>query len=215
MTDLDGGWAGQNGFNSYTTPFTAHVALVKQMLGLTRTMTLVQITSDPYGGGGLAPVGFVDVFPLVNQIDGIGNPTPHGIVYGLPYFSLQGGTSAFICETAIISDRDISSVKAVRGQANPGSRGRFALSDGVYLGGILNGTPTTYFQFTTEGDINVVAPASNTITISAGTLIMHGINEATFDAGGTGFKYKPASIDTYTDGITPSHHAPDPPGPLV
>ena len=43
---------------------------------------------------------------------------------------------------AIFADRDISSVRANRAQANPGSYRRFDMADGVYIGGILNGMPT-------------------------------------------------------------------------
>jgi hypothetical protein len=41
-----------------------------------------------------------------------------------------------------ICDRDISSVKKNKGVANPGSRRKFSLSDGIYFGGILNKKPT-------------------------------------------------------------------------
>jgi phage baseplate assembly protein gpV len=50
------------------------------------------------------------------------------------------------------------------------------------------------------------------ITISAANkLILHGANEATFDAGGTGFKYQPSLISTFTDGVSSTHSGPQPP----
>src|SRR5580698_9713013 len=83
-----------------------------RMLGRVRTAMLVQVqgvTND----GGLSPVGFVDAVPLVNLMDGAGVCSPHGTVYNLPYFRLQGGTSAVILDptvgdigVAIICDRD-------------------------------------------------------------------------------------------------------------
>ncbi len=140
-------------------------------------MTIVQVKRVHGGAGVLAPAGTVDVLPLVSMIDGfvdpksgqMGHSIPHAIVYGLQYFRLQGGTNAVILDPAIgdigmaiLSDRDISSVVQNKGQANPGSQRRFDLADGVYVGGILNGTPTQYVQFTATG-INIVDRNGNSI----------------------------------------------------
>src|SRR5262249_24754419 len=131
--------------------------IVQQMLALARTAIPVKIV-DATNTGGLSPVGFVDVMPLVNQVDGVGNQTPHGTVFGLPYLRLQGGSNAVIMDPqvgdigiAVVADRDISAVKSSKGQANPGSRRRFSLADGIYIGGILNGTPKQYITFTSAG----------------------------------------------------------------
>lgn len=119
--------------------------------------------------GDVSPVGFVDVQPLVNQLDGWNNATPHGTVYHLPYFRLQGGTNAVIIDpqvgdigVAVVEDRDISSVKANAAQANPGSKRIFDIADGLYLGGFLNGTPTQYVRFSAEG-VAVVSPTKVTL----------------------------------------------------
>jgi hypothetical protein len=101
---------------------------------------------------------------MVNMIDGIGNKTPHGTIFNLPYFRLQGGTSAIIMDPqvgdigiALICDRDISSVKATQAVSNPGSNRLHDLADGIYIGGILNGIPTSYIQFDSLGNI-VITP---------------------------------------------------------
>jgi Phage protein Gp138 N-terminal domain len=84
----------------------------------------------------------VDVQPLVNQVDGIGKPTPHGIVYGIPMQSQSGQNGSVIVKPKkgdmglmAIADRDMSAVIANKGPANPGSRRTRDFSDGVYLGG--------------------------------------------------------------------------------
>lgn len=127
-----------------------------------QTATLVRVeacTND----GELSPVGFVDVTPLVNQVDGAGNPTPHVTIFGLPYSRFQGGTSAIILDpqagdigVAVFASRDISKVKSTKAQANPGSLRTYDFADGIYLGGLLNGTPTQYIRFTDSG-IEIVA----------------------------------------------------------
>lgn len=131
--------------------------MVQQALGKMQTATLVRIESCT-NAGGLSPVGYVDVTPLVNQLDGQGNPTPHVTVYNLPYFRLQGGANGIIIDpqkgdigVAVFASRDISQVKTTKKQGNPGSHRQYSFADGMYLGGMLNGTPTQYIQFSTAG----------------------------------------------------------------
>lgn len=131
--------------------------MVQQALGKMQTATLVRIESCT-NAGGLSPVGYVDVTPLVNQLDGQGNPTPHVTIYNLPYFRLQGGANGIIIDpqkgdigVAVFASRDISQVKTTKKQGNPGSHRQYSFADGMYLGGMLNGTPTQYIQFSTAG----------------------------------------------------------------
>ena len=131
--------------------------MVQQALAKMQTATLVRIESCT-NSGGLSPVGFVDVTPLVNQIDAQGNPTPHVTIYNLPYLRLQGGANGIIIDpqkgdigVCVFASRDISKVKSTKKQANPGSHRQYSFSDGMYLGGMLNGTPTQYIQFSAAG----------------------------------------------------------------
>lgn len=171
----------QNGYQGAEVPgdgagdFGAQSFLVRQILSRVNTCTLVKIVAVT-NSGGLSPVGFVDVQPLVNQVDGAGNAVPHGVLHHLAYFRLQGGTNAVILDPqvgdmgiAVFADHDISSVAANKAQANPGSWRRFNMADGLYIGGVLNGTPVQYVQFTASG-INVVSPSAVTVTAPAITL---------------------------------------------
>jgi hypothetical protein len=128
----------------------------------------------------------VDVQPLVNQIDGLGNATPHGVIHGLPYQRMQGGVSAVILDPvvndigfAVFASHDISSVKANKGQANPGSRRRYDWADGIYIGGVLNGTPTEFVKFSNGGGITITTPgtlAINANVVITGTVTNNGVN---------------------------------------
>lgn len=131
--------------------------MVQQALGKLQTATLVRIEKCT-NSGGLSPVGFVDVTPLVNQLDGAGNPTPHVTIFNVPYFRLQGGKNAIIIDpekgdigVAVFASRDITKVKGTKAQANPGSFRQYSFADALYLGGMLNATPTQYVQFSTAG----------------------------------------------------------------
>lgn len=157
MSDKEGIPSGQQKPSSTWGEFNNMAFMVQQALGKMQTATLVRIEKCT-NAGGLSPVGFVDVTPLVNQVDSAGNPTPHVTIYNVPYFRLQGSKNAIIMDpekgdigVCVFASRDISKVKSTKDQANPGSARQYSFSDGLYLGGMLNGTPTQYIQFQPGG----------------------------------------------------------------
>lgn len=157
------GYRGAADATSGGSPFNENLFLIRQVLAEVSTAKLVRIEAVT-NAGELSPVGFVDVLPLVNQLDGEDNAVPHGVVHNIPYFRLQGGTNAVILDPqigdiglCIFADRDISAVKNVKEVANPGSKRRFDMADGLYLGGYLNGVPMQYIRFSAAG-IEIVSP---------------------------------------------------------
>lgn len=149
--------------------YNANSFLVWSILARVRTMQVCEVMSVT-NAGGISPVGFVTLKPLVNQTDGYGNAVPHGEIFNVPYFRLQGGANAIILDPQIgdigwagFADRDISSVKASKAQANPGSKRMFSMADAFYFGGMLNGTPTQYIAFSASG-IAVTSPTKVTVT---------------------------------------------------
>lgn len=159
--------------------FATFAFIVKQFMNRVATATLVTVKACT-NSGGLSPYGFVDVIPLVNQVTGDGTNVPHGTVYRLPYFRIQGGANAIIMDPekddiglAIFAMRDISAVKAdpAKAVANatakgtpPGSLRQLDMADGLYIGGFLNGTPTQYLQFLQAGaGVKLVSPTKVTV----------------------------------------------------
>jgi hypothetical protein len=179
----DYGYTGQQQADALQGDYNATRSIAIALLSQIFTCTEVKIVSCT-NAGGLSPVGFVDVQPMVNQLDGAGKPTPHGILHGLPYFRLQGGTNAVIIDPqvgdvgiVVFADRDISSVNNTKAQANPGSGRRFDMADGLYIGGVLNGTPVQYVQLNASG-ITVHSPTKITLSapiieLDASTSITH------------------------------------------
>ena len=151
------GYAGQGGPSNSTSDFNKLWFLVRQMIGMIRTATIVRI--EAVYGGSLGPIGTLDVLPLVNLVDGIGNASKHDTIFGLPYCRVQGGKNAVICDPqvgdiglAVFADRDISAVKASNGQqSNPGSRRRHSWADGIYVFTIISETPDQYVIFKEDG----------------------------------------------------------------
>lgn len=105
----------------------------------------------------------VDVQPMVHQIDGAGVAIPHGTIHGLPFFTLRAGSTA-IRAVPVVGDigmaafchSDTSSVRATKAPAPPSSRRRFDWADGLYLGGFLGPTATTFID-AKDGTVEVKA----------------------------------------------------------
>lgn len=151
------------------TPFSALQYVITRLLLGKATAALVKVLSVT-NRGGVEPVGYVDVQPLVMQIDATGAAVPHGTLYRLPYSRLQGGTNAVIIDpevndlgVAVFLMRDSSRVKVTKAMAPPGSLRFMDWSDGCYVGGLLNGTPIQYVRFV-PGGIDIVSPTKVTIT---------------------------------------------------
>lgn len=180
------GYLGKAGPTDNGSDYNANTFLVWSILARVRTMQPCKVLAVT-NNGGVAPVGFVTLQPLVNQLDGYGNAVPHGPIYNVPYFRLQGGANAIIIDPQVgdigfagFADRDISSVKANKGQANPGSKRQFSMADAVYVGGILNGTPTQYVAFASSG-IDIVSPVA--IRMSAPTIALQATQTIGLTAG--------------------------------
>lgn len=160
--------------------------VIQQALGKMQTVTLVKVISCS-NTGDISPVGTVDVTPMLDQVDGFGQAVPHGTIFNVPYFRIQGGANAIIIDPqagdigiCVFANRDISAVKATKSKAKPASARQFSFSDGLYLGGVLNGSPTQWVQFKPDlikihstGEINLSAQTINmtapNITLNAST----------------------------------------------
>ena len=207
-------YGGQRDFYSDTSLFNALSFMIRMLTGNMATATLVQVKSVTVAVDGSA-TGRVSVQPMVNQIDGEGNATPHGIIYDLPYFRLQGGANAVIMDPAIgdigmavFASRDLSAVKNTRAVANPGSRRRFDMADGLYMGGFLNGAATQYIDFT-GGKIKIVSPTE--IDLTAPVISIHATTKLKYDANGNGTEITTNTRDDYVTGSVNSTHPLNPP----
>lgn len=170
MANSDAGFAGFQRPGTAASEYNTLKLMIDGMLSRVRTATLVKVMAVT-NSGGVSPVGFVDILPMVNQVDGIGQATEHLTIYKCPYLRVQGGANAIILDPqvgdigiAVFADRDISSATANKGQANPSSSRRFSMADGLYLGGVLNGLPTQYTRYSSTG-IEIHSPTQ--VKISA------------------------------------------------
>ncbi|MBB3743919.1 hypothetical protein FHX10_003418 [Rhizobium sp. BK591] len=175
------GFFGQRGITDGNDLYNTIRFMIQQELRETRTAVPVKIVGVHGGGVGAAPT--VDVQPMVTQIDGQGNQTPHGVIYGLPVSRNQGGNAAVINDPVVgdvghivISDRDTSALRSNDGaQSNPGSFRHHNLADGVYHGAMLNpATPNRYINFNGPG-ISIADEFGNTIVTSSAGITLNGV----------------------------------------
>lgn len=159
-----------NGFKGNLDPHTAsseygerdyHVRQVTGEMNICIPVRVVAVNNT----GGLSAAGLLDVQPLVQLRDGYGNVVDVNTIHDVPYFRLLGGTNAVIIDPVVgdigfcvIADRDISIFKGSQQVSPPGSDRRNSMSDAIYIGGILNGTPQQVVRFAPDG-IHVTSPS--------------------------------------------------------
>jgi hypothetical protein len=160
--------------------------IVEQLLARVRTAYLAQVVSVSRSGAA-ASVGTVDVTPLAGQLDGSGNVVAHGIIYGIPYLRLAGGSNAVVLDPqegdiglVAVCDRDCSSVLANAGAAAPGSLRKHDMSDSVYTSTVLGAAPQQYVAFSASG-IDIVSPLQ--IRLAAPTIVLQADNGIGLTAG--------------------------------
>lgn len=153
MTDRTGNASARD----YGDEFARLNFVVQGIIGRKVMVELVRVVAVQ-AAGEVAPVGVLDVVPMVHQVDGAGKAVEHGTIHNVPYFRIQGGANAIILDPqvgdigiAVFAGRDTSKVKATRAPALPGSKRRFDWADALYIGGVLNGTPTAWVRFSSEG----------------------------------------------------------------
>ena len=130
----------------------------------------------------------ISALPLVTQVDGNGQPISQGLVNGVPYLPLQYGNNAILM-TPVVGDiglcvfchSDISTVKKTKKESLPGSYRKHSMSDGIYIGGLLNPAPVNFIEFK-DNAINMKA---TTLNIDANVVITGTVTDNGKNIGST------------------------------
>jgi hypothetical protein len=131
--------------------------------------------------------GYVDVLPLVTQIDGFGEAVQPTTLYKLPYMRYHGGICAVKLDPvvgdiglAVFAQKDCSSV--TQGTTEPQKPASFrenTMGNGFYIGGFLNQEPSCYVELKQSGEVVINAPAgltiNNNVTVN-GDVVASGIS---------------------------------------
>lgn len=120
---------------------------------------------------------YVDATPLICQTDASGNALEPVSIPHLPYFRLQHGTAAVICDPvpgdiglAIFAQQDTSRLNGQTTPAAPGSFRCFDMSDGFYVGGFWGKTPQTFVHIEESGHVTITAPEAVTVNTQTATV---------------------------------------------
>lgn len=194
--DAKGGGFGQQDPSDSASEHNADVFLVEQIIATLSTAKVVEVMAVD------ADAQTVDVKPLVKQINGANNTTPHGTINGVPFLRLQGGKNAVIIDPVVgdkglmaVCDRDISAVKSTKAEAPPGSLRQYDAADGIYVGGLLNGAPDQWVKFLADG-VQVHDKNSNDITTAPGGITLTDANGCVLETKAAGFFFnKPVFVD--------------------
>lgn len=155
---------------AYGSDFNALSFFVRQTILNTVNVAIpVRVDTVERNGTG-SGAGYISATPLVCQLDGNGNRLQPVSIPRLPYFRLQHGTAAVVCDPvpgdvglAIFAQQDTSKLTGQNEPADPGSFRTFDMSDGFYIGGFWGQVPKTFIHIEQSGDIVVTAPASDTV----------------------------------------------------
>lgn len=154
---------------TWASDYNAFNFAVKQLIFSTVSTAIpVRVDSVERNGDG-SGAGFLSATPLVAQTDADGNLIPPVSIPRLPYFRLQHGTAAIICDPvpgdvglAIFAQSDCSKVNGGTEPVTPGSFRSFDMSDGFYIGGFWGKKPETFIHIEQSGTVHVVAKTVTT-----------------------------------------------------
>lgn len=182
------------GLGDFASPYNQLVFTIKQLIS-SSVSTAIPVRVDTVerngdGSGG----GYLSATPLVAQTDAEGNLIAPVSIPRLPYFRLQHGTAAIICDPApgdvglaVFAQSDCSRLSGGTEPVTPGSFRSFDMSDGFYIGGFWGKTPETFIHIEQAGTVHVVA---KTVTTDCDTCV-------------TNCKQATVNADSHTDVTTP------------
>lgn len=144
--------------------------LMRSTIGsVVHTAVPVVVTSVTRSGTGNG-ASYLSCKPLVMQRSASGQSLPNVEIPRVPYFRLQHGSAAFVCDPkvgdvglAVFAQSDTSLVNGDGKEKAPGSFRTFDMSDGFYFGGFWGQKPTTFVQIEDSGEITITATKSVTV----------------------------------------------------
>lgn len=179
---------GMENINTSSSDYNALAFIIQQAI---RQQVNTAIVCKVVGVSG----NYVDVLPLVTQIDGFGEVVNPTTLFKLPFMRYHGGICAVKLNPvigdiglAVFAQKDCSSVGV--GTTEPQKPASFrenTMANGFYIGGFLNQEPSCYIELSQSGSITINAPAglviNNDVTVS-GDVVASGISLVNHVHGG-------------------------------
>lgn len=153
-------------------PLNSMEFFIRSLISQVVSTSLPVVVTAVERKGEEAGAGYVTVKPLLQPRNNSGDGLEVTTIPKLPYFRLQHGKAAIICDPkvgdiglAVVAKHDISNINGSTTPKVPATYRKFDPSDSFYIGGFWGKAPEVFIHLEDEGTIKIKAPT--TITMEA------------------------------------------------
>ena len=151
-------------------PLNSMEFFVRSLISQVVSTSLPVVVTAVERKGEEAGAGYVTVKPLLQPRNNSGDGLEVTTIPKLPYFRLQHGKAAIICDPkvgdiglAVVAKHDISNINGSTTPKVPATYRKFDPSDSFYIGGFWGKAPEVFIHLEDEGTIKIKAPTKITI----------------------------------------------------
>lgn len=151
-------------------PLNSMEFFIRSLISQVVSTSLPVVVTAVERKGEEAGAGYVTVKPLLQPRNNSGDGLEVTTIPKLPYFRLQHGKAAIICDPkvgdiglAVVAKQDISNINGSTTPKVPATYRKFDPSDSFYIGGFWGKAPEVFIHLEDEGTIQIKAPTKITI----------------------------------------------------
>ena len=203
-------------------PLNSMEFFIRSLISQVVSTSLPVVVTAVERKGEEAGAGYVTVKPLLQPRNNSGDGLEVTTIPKLPYFRLQHGKAAIICDPkvgdiglAVVAKQDISNINGSTTPKVPATYRKFAPSDSFYIGGFWGKAPEVFIHLEDEGTIKIKAPtkismeapecevnASTSFTVNSSQINLNG----PISGGGSGGADATFTGDVNAKGISLTSH---------
>lgn len=203
-------------------PLNSMEFFIRSLISQVVSTSLPVVVTAVERKGEEAGAGYVTVKPLLQPRNNSGDGLEVTTIPKLPYFRLQHGKAAIICDPkvgdiglAVVAKHDISNINGSTTPKVPATYRKFDPSDSFYIGGFLGKAPEVFIHLEDEGTIQIKAPtkitmeapecevnASTSFTVNSAQINLNG----PISGGGSGGADATFTGDVNAKGISLTSH---------
>lgn len=203
-------------------PLNSMEFFIRSLISQVVSTSLPVVVTAVERKGEEAGAGYVTVKPLLQPRNNSGDGLEVTTIPKLPYFRLQHGKAAIICDPkvgdiglAVVAKQDISNINGSTTPKVPATYRKFDPSDSFYIGGFWGKAPEVFIHLEDEGTIKIKAPtkitiespecevnASTSFTVNSAQINLNG----PISGGGSGGADATFSGDVKAKGISLTEH---------
>lgn len=203
-------------------PLNSMEFFIRSLISQVVSTSLPVVVTAVERKGEEAGAGYVTVKPLLQPRNNSGDGLEVTTIPKLPYFRLQHGKAAIICDPkvgdiglAFVAKQDISNINGSTTPKVPATYRKFDPSDSFYIGGFWGKAPEVFIHLEDEGTIKIKAPtkismeapecevnASTSFTVNSSQINLNG----PISGGGSGGADATFTGDVNAKGISLTSH---------